>query len=255
MTNIILCDNTKPDSVLPLCRQYGLGIEVQAFYHPDALENPDLLRTTSAMVSDLPVIAMHGPFGDLNPGSFDPLVRETARTRIARALELAIPLRAQHLVFHLGRVPQAGPAAPWITRSAQFWNDLMEEVPSHINVYLENFLEAQPDIVADALAQIDHPRLHANLDLGHAHCNSNTEVEQWINALNDRIRYVHLHDNHGQQDEHLGLGQGSIPISEVCLALQEHSPNAIWALEAEGQGIQQSIEWLKRNGFMETAEQ
>lgn len=45
----------------------------------------------------------------------------------------------------------------------------------------------------------DH-RLKICLDVGHAHCNSKMEVEDWIRTLGDRIYYFHLHNNHGKQD-------------------------------------------------------
>jgi len=61
---------------------------------------------------------------------------------------------------------------------------------------------------------------------------------------------VHLHDNRGEQDEHLGLGKGSIPVEIVCQALEEHAPHAVWAIEAEGDGVRQSLDWLVSHGFL-----
>jgi len=60
---------------------------------------------------------------------------------------------------------------------------------------------------------------------------------------------VHIHDNHGETDEHLGLGKGNIPLEAVFSDLKKHSPDAIWALEAEGDGLLQSIRWLKDKGM------
>ncbi len=73
---------------------------------------------------------------------------------------------------------------------------------------------------------------------------------QWIKSLGNRIGYVHLHDNHGEHDEHLGLGEGNIPMQDVCQALEECSPDAIWAIEAEGDGILQSLEWLDKHEIL-----
>ncbi len=87
-------------------------------------------------------------------------------------------------------------------------------------------------------------------DVGHAHCNSHTPVLKWIEALGNRIGYVHLHDNHGEADEHLGLGQETIPMLEVCHALNECAPNAICAIEAEGDGLVVSLRWLCNNGLI-----
>lgn len=255
MKHLLLCDDTKPETVVDLCRQFSLGIEVQAFYHPKALTDSRLINETAKLISELSLIAMHGPFGDLNPGSFDPLVRETAQQRIQAGYEIASRLGAEHIVFHHGRVPKTNPEHSWIKTSASYWEFFMKQVPEDVHVYLENMLEQGPKVLSGILEQVSSPNLHANLDIGHAHCNSLTPVLQWIVSLSDRIRYVHLHDNHGENDEHLGLGQGNIPMNEVCHALEEYAPSAIWAIEAEGDGIKQSLEWLEENGFIRNAEQ
>ncbi len=255
MKHLLICDDTKPETIVELCRHRAMGIEVQAFYHPNALTDAGLLEKTTAMISGLPVIAMHGPFGDLNPGSFDPLVRETARQRIQAGYEIALCLGAEHIVFHHGRVPKTNPEHCWIKTSASFWESFMRQVPENVQVYLENVLEQGPQVLSGILEQVSSPNLHANLDIGHAHCNSCTPVVQWVMSLGDRIRYVHLHDNHGDDDEHLGLGQGNIPLKDVCRALEEYAPNAIWGIEAEGDGIKQSLEWLDNNGLIKNAEQ
>ena len=68
--------------------------------------------------------------------------------------------------------------------------------------------------------------------------------------MGKRIGYVHLHDNHGENDEHLGLGQGNIPMKEICHALEQYAPDAIWAIEAEGKDVLQFLEWLHEHGFI-----
>ncbi|MBN1903150.1 sugar phosphate isomerase/epimerase, partial [Candidatus Sumerlaeota bacterium] len=224
--------------------------ELQAFYHFNALSDPRLISETAEMVKGLPLIAMHGPFGDLNPGSFDPLVRETAAKRIQQGFNAASHLGAKRIIFHDGRVPGAGPVAPWIERSVEFWKGFMKNISEDIHVYLENMLEEGPELLKDMLDQAECPNLHANLDVGHAHCHSRTSAVKWIMTLRDRIGYVHLHDNHGKHDEHLGLGKGNIPLEDVCHALEEYAPHAFWALEAEENGIDESIDWLERKGFL-----
>ena len=249
MRSLLICDGTTPEEFVPLCHQRGIGIEVQAFYHPDALFDEGLLRKTLELVSGLPTVSLHGPFGDLNPGSFDSLVRETARQRIQQGLDVAMRLKAGHVVFHTGRVPGAGPEKSWIRRAIHFWESFMKQIPEDLNVYLENMLEEGPQILAGLVDGVGAPNLRANLDIGHAHCNSCTPVLDWIAALGERIGYVHMSDNHGVEDEHLGLGRGTIPMVAVCDALEEVSPEAIWAIEAEGSGVAGSLAWLDTHKY------
>lgn len=105
MRALAICDDSNPRDVVELCRDRGLGIEVQALYHSNALSDEPLRGNTVAMVADLPLVAMHGPCGDLNPGSIDPLVREVARQRTQAGYDIALRFGAGHIVYHPGRVP------------------------------------------------------------------------------------------------------------------------------------------------------
>ncbi len=136
----VICDNTKPEDVMDLCRRNGFGIEVQAFYHYRALADAGLIEKTADLIAGVSPICLHGPFGDLNPGSFDPLIREVSARRIQQGFDVAARLGATHIVFHDGRVPGAGPAASWIGRSAEFWRGFMEQAEPGVHVYLENML-------------------------------------------------------------------------------------------------------------------
>jgi sugar phosphate isomerase/epimerase len=54
-------------------------------------------------------------------------------------------------------------------------------------------------------------------DAGHANTAGNTD--EWL-ALADRFVNVHLHDNRGERDEHLVLGEGTVPLAKILKALQ-----------------------------------
>ena len=98
----------------------------------------------------------------------------------------------------------------------------------------------------DAIAD---PRVDVCLDIGHCHCKSRETPLKWIERLGARIGWVHMHNNNGEADEHLALDQGTIPIEEVCNALLEHVPEAVWSLEALDEGLSASIDWIKAHGF------
>ena len=64
------------------------------------------------------------------------------------------------------------------------------------------------------------------------------------------IGYVHLHNNDGETDQHLALNSGTVSMAEVCHALIENAPRAVWAIEARQPGpVRESIEWLGEQGF------
>ena len=53
------------------------------------------------------------------------------------------------------------------------------------------------------------------MDIGHAHCYSEIPVLTWAEELAPYVTHVHVHDNCGDQDAHLGLGKGTIPWQKL----------------------------------------
>jgi sugar phosphate isomerase/epimerase len=50
------------------------------------------------------------------------------------------------------------------------------------------------------------------LDIGHAHTVG--KVREFLAVLST-ANHIHIHDNHGTADQHLALGEGTIPWEEV----------------------------------------
>ena len=75
--------------------------------------------------------------------------------------------------------------------------------------------------------------------------------------LGDRIGYLHLHNNHGKQyiqdfnnDEHLGITNGTIDIKQVLSLLEKYAPNSIWSIEAKTKYLEESITSLQEFGYI-----
>jgi sugar phosphate isomerase/epimerase len=251
MKSILLCDNGDLLNVLPLSEEYGLGIEMQAFYDPSLYEaNSSLVEMHLSHIGNVSLRAVHGCFADLCPGSFDSLVRSTAKNRFELSYSAAMQLNATHLILHHGYVPHTSPASQWLARCSAFWKEFMIGKNNLVSIHIENLLEWEPNLISDLLDSIDNPAVDANLDIGHAYCNSKMTVIEWIQILAHRIGYVHLHDNNGKEDEHLAFGKGTIPLNEVLAGLEYYSPEACWAIESHGKEIEQSIIWLLENGMV-----
>lgn len=250
MKRIIICDNDDFDQTLPFCLSEGLGIELQSFFDPNHSGLfPAQIEYQVEKLNGIGFRAFHGPFGDLNCGSFDPLIREVSRQRMSEGYQIARKLGATHIVYHHGFVPRTSPPKYWVPRFVQFWKSFLEDKSEKVYFHLENMLELSPEIMVDTLDSIQDQRVSACLDTGHAHCNSTTHVLNWIEMLGRRIAYVHIHDNDGTGDQHLAIGKGNIPFKEVCSALETYSPEAIWALEMQTAGIRESYDWIIEHGF------
>ena len=67
--------------------------------------------------------------------------------------------------------------------------------------------------------ELGSSRVGVALDVGHE--NLVGEVERFLDALANRITHLHLHDNLGDEDSHLGIERGGIGWDRVWSFLSE----------------------------------
>lgn len=251
MRQLLLCDATQPAKVSKICQRTGLGVEIQAFSNPDyPVRNPDGVADHLSKYRSILPRALHGPFGDLSPGSCDRLIRQVTKERFEFAYDYAQRLGAKQIVLHHGYVPGTNTYRGWLRRSREFWADFLEEKDPQIVFYVENLLDSDPELIGEVVRAVNHPNLKICLDIGHAFCHSKIPIEGWIEELGELIGYVHLHDNHGDQDDHLSLGKGLIPLDQVCYTLERCAPQATWALEVGPESLEDSLFWLETHGYL-----
>ncbi len=66
------------------------------------------------------------------------------------------------------------------------------------------------------------PDLEVHLDIGHAFIFGGMKnIERCIMTLENKIEHVHMHDNHGEYDEHLPIGKGNINYDSVVKMLKK----------------------------------
>ena len=251
MKYLLLCDNTKVEETASLCRVENLGIEAQAFFHPLTLDDPDAeIEKHKKLLWGITPRSMHGPFAEMAPGSLDPQIRSVCRRRMLQAVDIAKKLNIEQIVFHHGYYPNTSLPSKWNERIGKFFKDLLKTVPDNMVFHLENLFENDIDMMKNMLDAIESPRVDLCLDTGHAHAFSGIPVTEWIEKLGQRIGYVHLHSNNGRKDEHIGLHRGTMPSKDVCQALNDYSPDAIWGIEAHDEDISPSLDWLRENNFV-----
>jgi len=233
--------------VVKIALEEDLGIEVQSFYSPAVIGNPGAeVAKHRELVKDIGFKSLHGPYMELNPGSSDPLILKVVNERLTAAYEVARKLDINHIVFHSGFIPNTKPEKFWVPAAINFWRSYLTDKDPGMNFYIENHLEPDCGIISDLLAGIDRKNVYACLDIGHANFSSKTGVVKWVEALGGRIGYVHMHNNDGVSDQHLGLETGTIPMGEVCAALEKHCPEAILAIETEPGCMRESVKFLKQ---------
>ncbi len=253
MTDIFLSHNPQFNHLsetVSLCRLYGLGIEMAAFSEIDAVNDIEQIALHWSAICGITGRAVHAPYLELYPGSPDKNVREATFNCFQRVYKVAESLGAAHIIFHHNYDPAMCGKSEWLENSCLFWRKYLEENSSGIKIHLENILDKTPELICELVSRVNSPLLDIALDIGHAHAYSVLSPLCWVESLKTRIGYVHLHDNHGQEDEHLGLGDGNIDLIETLDALSCYAPAAVWSLESGGEKMYRSIAWLKARRYL-----
>ena len=196
-------------------------------------------------------ITLHGPFIDLSAGSTDPAVKAVTRNRFEQLLELVPVFKPRAVVCHAGYDWQRYGSFKdeWIARSLETWSWLADSLLTHgSTLMLENVYENDPEELATVLDRLKQQRVGWCLDAGHLFAFGNGELQQWLAELGSYIGQLHLHDNHGHNDDHLPLGQGRIDFNLLFAHLESKDlPRPIITLEPhQEEDLWSSLDYLAR---------
>jgi len=166
--------------------------------------------------------------------STDEVHREARVGLIGQALALANRLAAPVVTITTGRPPKGDdPAALWDRLLEGLDACLLLADRAGVDLAIEpepgQFIETSPDLKR-LLETLDHPRLGANLDIGHAACAGEDPAES-VRLLGPRLRHLHLEDIKGREHYHLIPGLGDVDFHAVRAALHDVGYNRAAAVE------------------------
>ena len=206
-----------------LLESFGIR-HVQVFRNHDKAIEASVIRRHMAD-RGIEVTSFHAAFGaEYDPSQPGEAGRRRAVENLAREADFCLDMGGDLIVVHPGDAvigdetsdPQRVAA---LTASAEALAELGRR--KAIVFAVENL---QPGQMGDDMAmlrrivdRVDSPYLGLNYDCGHAHLVSDplTALEQ----AGPRIVSTHIHDNGGQNDEHLAPGFGTIDMDAVCRGL------------------------------------
>ena len=240
--------STIADDAVQTAREFGLGVELAQFCLAENMDKtpPDVQASLDAAL-EVPRRVLHAPFAELCPAAIDPLVRAVTRRRFLQAAALAKRYGAEKMVVHSGFIPLVYYPEWFAPQSAAFWREFLNDVDG-LTLCVENVMETSPDALRQIAEQVNDPRLRICFDVGHAFCQSG-ELAPWLDALAPYSSHVHLHNNHGSFDEHLGLPDGTLDMAAVIRQLEALAPQATYTLEVRS--ARASVEWLLKEGLLE----
>ncbi|SEA38503.1 Sugar phosphate isomerase/epimerase [Desulfuromusa kysingii] len=161
---------------------------------------------------------LHAPFSAFNPGSSKRKIRNHSLQMAAQSLLLAEKLHARRIVFHPGLAygSDAKKVASWFENSLTFWPEFIQRAAEiNCTLCIENIYATSPDILIRLLVELDSPHIGHVFDVGHWNIFGTGSLCGWLAETAPYLKHMHLHDNNGGKDEHLAVGQGTVPFSDL----------------------------------------
>src|SRR3954447_11555174 len=161
--------------------------------------------------------------------------RVAAMDEVKRALEFAELAPFRFLIQHLGVSKEK-----WEPQKMEYAITALEHLrffakPLGVTVLVENIDNeiATPDRLQEIIRTAHFEDIGFCFDIGHAHFGDGVRAS--FNTMKERIRSTHLHDNHGERDEHLWIGEGTIDWEEAMSLLRTapHTPAVLLEITGE----------------------
>jgi sugar phosphate isomerase/epimerase len=199
--------------------------------HFDYTARPEIRTMAAALEANrLALVSIHAPNSrDLSPtreGGTPLSICEVERVRridamdeLKRAIDVAEDLPFQRMVLHMGGSRESADPKKRDAAFSSLEHLILHAHHAGVTITVENTM-SEMGAPAYLRAFVDETRLAGlrfNFDIGHAHlpndasdASEGDRITRAFEPLRDLVVAVHLHDNHGEKDEHLPPYQGSI---------------------------------------------
>jgi sugar phosphate isomerase/epimerase len=195
--------------------------------------------------------SVHAPFADINIASSSNTLLKAMLRRLEKSIAFAADLNAYMWVFHPGLktgISMFYPNADWLQnrKTARLLLKIANDYS--VKIGIENVPEPYPFVMKNVE---DFTKFYSEmnedlglvLDVGHANINGQTEL--FLTTFANKIVHVHAHDNDGKEDQHLGIGYGTVDWKNFADALHRIAYNKVVVIESV-ERITESISKLKQ---------
>jgi len=196
-------------------------------------------------------LTLHGPFADINIASPSPILRRIILKRLEKSISYARQLGCRLWVFHPGLktgVSEFFPGLDW-QLNMESVRVLLAAARKHgVEIAIENVPEPHPFLMKSVqefsrfFSEFDED-IGMALDIGHA--NINRQVQEFITKFSNKIVHMHVSDNNGIQDSHLGIGYGTVNWTSVAKAIKKVGYDNVIMLESI-EHVEESLQTLRK---------
>jgi sugar phosphate isomerase/epimerase len=211
------------------------GIELSSYHFwPERLSAAETDRIRSVVKQHGLHLAIHARHRGISFGAHDAALRQGFVEELQATVRFAADLGGDVVVAHVGQIvpPAHQPEVSDTTlrqEACQFALDSFAQCAPvagacGVRICVENVQLRATEVITSfrehlrLVDSIGHPAVVCALDTGHAHVNGG--IQACIQTFGPRLQHIHLHDNHGDKDEHLEVGKGSIRFAEIAPFLQ-----------------------------------
>jgi len=194
---------------------------------------------------------VHAPFNDINIASPNPVLQRVMLKRMEKSIVHTRQLNGRRWIFHSGlktALSRFYPNLDWQLNLRSVRTLMTIARKYDVEISIENTPEPFPFLLRSVQDfALFYNELGENigmtLDVGHANINSQTL--SFIEKFSDRVVHVHVSDNEGNYDSHLGIGHGKVDWQEVADALKRINYRGIVILESV-ENVEESLQTLHR---------
>ncbi len=224
----------------------SLGLEYAELVHQFPYENIDSEILDSYNLK----YSIHSPFMDVNIASLQEKSRLNSISQIKSSIDLANRIDAETVVVHPGLMPFL--ARPFEDKVYETANESIRELGNYgkdlgVTAAIEN-MPTFEGMICQNLEKLDEflreNEMFMTLDIGHANHVGYPADEMYF----DSIKHIHAHDNFGDDDAHLALGEGSIDLKHIINTFESKNYDGIYIIEVNDEdSIKKSYEYIKKN--------
>jgi len=239
------------DFVLANRLQPEISLEGDCLYTTSIQEFKEI---AAALAATGLACTLHAPFFDLAPGALDEKILAASRAKLELAARLISVFRPVSMVCHLGyeKNKHSYKEEAWFAASLATWRKLLALAQSGGAIFmLENTYESDPVRHQRMFTALASPMAGFCFDVGHTMAFGKSPWQDWFPAMAPWLGQLHLHDNHGERDEHLAPGRGDFDFAGFFAYLRDNGLNPIITLEPHSEtDLWESLEALDRMDIM-----
>ena len=193
---------------------------------------------------------VHAPWAGINIAAPSPVLRRAVLKRLEQSIVVAGHLDCRLWLFHPGSRTGLSPFYP-----EEDWQLNLQSVRALLKIArregVEIAIENTPEPFPSLMKSVDDfHRFYEQLDddigmvLDVAHANLNNQIQDFIEQFSEKIVHIHVSDNKGDRDLHMGIGHGNIDWKKVAKLVRATDYGNLIMIESTDH-IEESLRFLR----------